>query len=33
MTTGALEPTLTAFGRSEISKWSELVKRSGAQID
>lgn len=24
---------LAAFGRSEISKWSELVKRSGAQID
>ncbi len=24
---------LAAFGRAEISKWSELVKRSGAQID
>jgi tripartite-type tricarboxylate transporter receptor subunit TctC len=24
---------LAAFGRTEISKWSELVKRSGAQID
>ena len=24
---------LTAFGRSEISKWADLVKRSGAQID
>lgn len=24
---------LASFGRTEISKWSELVKRSGAQID
>lgn len=24
---------LTAFGRNEIAKWSELVKRSGAQVD
>nr|WP_227494104.1 tripartite tricarboxylate transporter substrate binding protein [Ramlibacter pallidus] len=24
---------LTAFGRSEIAKWSELVRRSGAQVD
>lgn len=24
---------LTAFGRNEITKWSELVKRSGAQVD
>ena len=24
---------LTAFGRTEIAKWSELVKRSGAQVD
>lgn len=24
---------LAAFGRTEISKWSELVKRSGAQVD
>ncbi|HEX7890199.1 MAG TPA: tripartite tricarboxylate transporter substrate binding protein [Ramlibacter sp.] len=24
---------LTAFGRGEIAKWSELVKRSGAQVD
>lgn len=24
---------LTAFGRAEIAKWSELVKRSGAQVD
>jgi tripartite-type tricarboxylate transporter receptor subunit TctC len=24
---------LTAFGRAEIVKWSELVKRSGAQVD
>ena len=24
---------LAAFGRTEISRWSELVKRSGAQID
>ncbi len=24
---------LAAFGRTEISKWSELVRRSGAQID
>ncbi len=24
---------LAAFGRSEIAKWSELVKRSGAQVD
>lgn len=24
---------LAAFGRIEISKWSELVRRSGAQID
>jgi tripartite-type tricarboxylate transporter receptor subunit TctC len=24
---------LAAFGRTEIFKWSELVKRSGAQID
>lgn len=24
---------LASFGRSEITKWSELVKRSGAQID
>jgi tripartite-type tricarboxylate transporter receptor subunit TctC len=23
----------TAFGRTEIAKWSELVKRSGAQVD
>jgi tripartite-type tricarboxylate transporter receptor subunit TctC len=24
---------LAAFGRNEIAKWSELVKRSGAQVD
>ncbi|MFI5444482.1 Bug family tripartite tricarboxylate transporter substrate binding protein [Polaromonas sp. UC242_47] len=24
---------MTAFGRTEISKWSDLVKRSGAQVD
>ena len=24
---------LTSFGRSEITKWAELVKRSGAQVD
>jgi tripartite-type tricarboxylate transporter receptor subunit TctC len=24
---------LAAFGRVEIAKWSELVKRSGAQVD
>jgi tripartite-type tricarboxylate transporter receptor subunit TctC len=24
---------LAAFGRTEIAKWSELVKRSGAQVD
>jgi len=24
---------LVAFGRTEIVKWSELVKRSGAQVD
>jgi tripartite-type tricarboxylate transporter receptor subunit TctC len=24
---------LTAFGRTELAKWSELVKRSGAQVD
>jgi tripartite-type tricarboxylate transporter receptor subunit TctC len=24
---------LTTFGRNEITKWSELVKRSGAQVD
>jgi len=24
---------LTAFGRTELGKWSELVKRSGAQVD
>jgi tripartite-type tricarboxylate transporter receptor subunit TctC len=24
---------MTAFGRSEITKWAELVKRSGAQVD
>ena len=24
---------LTAFGRTEIAKWAELVKRSGAQVD
>lgn len=24
---------MTAFGRSEIGKWAELVKRSGAQVD
>jgi tripartite-type tricarboxylate transporter receptor subunit TctC len=24
---------LTAFSRGEIAKWSELVKRSGAQVD
>lgn len=24
---------LSAFGRTEIAKWSELVKRSGAQVD
>src|SRR5690606_22403844 len=30
----ALKPDeLTAFGRTEIGKWSELVKRSGARID
>jgi tripartite-type tricarboxylate transporter receptor subunit TctC len=26
-------PELAAFGRTEIAKWSELVKRSGAQVD
>lgn len=25
--------TLAAFGRTEIAKWSELVQRSGAQVD
>ena len=30
----ALKPEeLTAFNRTEIAKWSELVKRSGAQVD
>jgi tripartite-type tricarboxylate transporter receptor subunit TctC len=30
----AMKPDeLTAFGRTEIAKWSDLVKRSGAQID
>jgi tripartite-type tricarboxylate transporter receptor subunit TctC len=30
----ALKPDeLTAFNRTEIAKWSELVKRSGAQVD
>jgi tripartite-type tricarboxylate transporter receptor subunit TctC len=24
---------LAAFGRTEMAKWSELVKRSGAQVD
>jgi tripartite-type tricarboxylate transporter receptor subunit TctC len=24
---------LASFGRAEIAKWSELVKRSGAQVD
>ena len=24
---------LAAFGRTEIAKWSDLVKRSGAQVD
>jgi tripartite-type tricarboxylate transporter receptor subunit TctC len=24
---------MNSFGRSEISKWAELVKRSGAQVD
>jgi hypothetical protein len=24
---------MNAFGRSEIAKWAELVKRSGAQVD
>ena len=24
---------MAEFGRAEISKWSELVKRSGARID
>ena len=24
---------LTGFGRTEIAKWAELVKRSGAQVD
>lgn len=24
---------LAAFGRTEMVKWSELVKRSGAQVD
>lgn len=30
----AMQPEqLAAFGRTEITKWSELVKRSGAQVD
>jgi tripartite-type tricarboxylate transporter receptor subunit TctC len=24
---------MTAFGRSELAKWAELVRRSGAQVD
>jgi tripartite-type tricarboxylate transporter receptor subunit TctC len=24
---------LTEFGRVEVAKWSDLVKRSGAQVD
>jgi hypothetical protein len=24
---------LAIFGRSEITKWAELVRRSGAQVD
>jgi tripartite-type tricarboxylate transporter receptor subunit TctC len=30
----ALKPDeMAAFGKVELAKWSELVKRSGAQVD